>query len=177
MEKRYDGMTALRYLVVVAMFMAINIAMSSFGIPVPGGHLYLNDIIICTAALLLGPVSSFAVGGVGAFLGDLIFYPAPMFVTLAVRGAQSIAISLISRCTFKKNKPVANTVALGVGAVINVVGYSIGRAFFYATPAAAVLKIPTQVLMALLGAIVAPILIYKAGVGKLFGKFVHRKKV
>ena len=31
-----------------AMFMALNVAMSSFGVPVPGGHLYLNDIIICT---------------------------------------------------------------------------------------------------------------------------------
>ena len=177
MEKRYDGMTALRYLVVVAMFMAINIAMSSFGVPVPGGHLYLNDIIICTAALLLGPVSSFAVGGVGAFLGDLIFYPTPMFVTLVVRGVQALAVSVISHYTFKKNKTVANALALGVGGVINVVGYSIGRAFFYATPAAAVLKLPTQVLMALLGAIVAPVLVYKAGVGKLYRNFVHRKKV
>ena len=35
------------------MLMAVNIAMSSFGIPVPGGHLYLNDAIICIAALLL----------------------------------------------------------------------------------------------------------------------------
>ena len=177
MEKRYDSSTALRYLVLVAMFMALNIAMSSFGIPVPGGHLYLNDIIICTAALLFGPVSSFAIGGVGAFLGDLIFYPAPMFVTLVVRGVQAVAVSAISRYTFKGNKKIANAVALGVGAVINVVGYSIGRAFFYATPEAAFLKIPTQILMALLGVVISPLLVYKAGVGKLYGKFVHRKKV
>lgn len=26
-----------------AMFMALNVAMSSFGVPVPGGHLYLNE--------------------------------------------------------------------------------------------------------------------------------------
>ncbi len=177
MEKRYDGTTALRYLVLGAMFMALNIAMSSVGIPVPGGHLYLNDVIICTAALLFGPVASFAIGGVGAFLGDLIFYPAPMFVTLTVRGVQAVAISVISHYTFKGNKKIANAVALAVGAVINVVGYSIGRAFFYATPEAALLKIPTQVLMALLGAVAAPLLVYKAGVGKLYRKFVHGKKV
>ena len=26
--------------------MAMNIVMSSFGVPVPGGHLYLNDAVI-----------------------------------------------------------------------------------------------------------------------------------
>ena len=53
--------------------------MSSFGLPVPGGHLYLNDVIICTAAILLDdPKAAFIVGGVGAFLGDLFFYPTPI---------------------------------------------------------------------------------------------------
>ena len=28
-----------------ALFLAMNIGMSSFGVPVPGGHLYLNDIV------------------------------------------------------------------------------------------------------------------------------------
>ncbi|MCI5517490.1 MAG: ECF transporter S component, partial [Roseburia sp.] len=44
--------------------MALNIALSSFGVPVPGGHFYLNDIVICTAAILLDPFSAFLVGGV-----------------------------------------------------------------------------------------------------------------
>ena len=35
------------WLTVTAMLMALNIAMSSFGVPVPGGHLYLNDAVIC----------------------------------------------------------------------------------------------------------------------------------
>lgn len=77
-----------------AMFMALNVAMSSFGVPVPGGHLYLNDIIICTAAIILDPVAAFIVGGVGAFLGDLLFYPAPMFVSLVTHGLQAIIISV-----------------------------------------------------------------------------------
>ena len=62
---------------VTALFMALNVVMSSFGIPVPGGHLYLNDVIICTAAILLDPLAAFMVGGVGAFLGDLFFTPPP----------------------------------------------------------------------------------------------------
>lgn len=53
---------------VVAVFMALNVVMSSFGVPVPGGHLYLNDVIICSASILLDPLSAFLVGGVGAFL-------------------------------------------------------------------------------------------------------------
>ena len=34
------------WLCITAVFMALNVAMSSFGVPVPGGHLYMNDIII-----------------------------------------------------------------------------------------------------------------------------------
>ncbi|MBQ3071725.1 MAG: ECF transporter S component, partial [Oscillospiraceae bacterium] len=87
------------WLVVTAMLTAINVALSSFGLPVPGGHLYLNDIVICTAALLLDPFAAFVVGGVGSFLGDLLFYPAPMFVSLATHGLQAVVISLIANRT------------------------------------------------------------------------------
>lgn len=57
------------WLCTTAMLMAVNVAMSSFGVPVPGGHLYLNDIVICLAAIILDPFAAFMVGGVGAFLG------------------------------------------------------------------------------------------------------------
>ena len=33
--------TSVIRLTITAVFMAMNIALSSFGIPVPGGHLYL----------------------------------------------------------------------------------------------------------------------------------------
>ena len=62
------------WLCTTAMLMALNIALSSFGVPVPGGHLYLNDIVICAAALLLDPVGAFLVGGVGAFVGALVVW-------------------------------------------------------------------------------------------------------
>lgn len=49
---------------ITALFMALNILMSSFGVPVPGGRCYLNDVIICTAAILLDePKAAFMVGG------------------------------------------------------------------------------------------------------------------
>ena len=66
------------------LFMALIIVLSSFGITVPGGHLYLVDIAVVTASLLLDPVDAMIVSGIGAFLGDAIFYPAPMFVSLVL---------------------------------------------------------------------------------------------
>ena len=60
-QKQQLKQTTLR-LCISALFMAINVVMSSFGIPVPGGHLYLNDVIICTAAILLNPLEAFLVG-------------------------------------------------------------------------------------------------------------------
>lgn len=47
--------TSLRLLTASALLMAVNVLLSSFGLPVPGGHLYLNDVVIDTAALLLPP--------------------------------------------------------------------------------------------------------------------------
>lgn len=158
------------WLCTTAMLMALNIALSSFGVPVPGGHLYLNDIVICAAALLLDPVGAFLVGGVGAFLGDLFFYPTPMSVSLVTHGLQAVAISLIAHRTFKKHPAVASAVGALVGAVIMVVGYSLGRAFIYATPEAALLKLPYQILQAAVGALVGTLLVWKCGLRKLFNE-------
>ena len=48
-----------------------------------------------------------------------------------------------------------------LGAVIMVVGYSLGRAFLYATPAAAIAKLPYQILQALVGAALGTVLRWK----------------
>ena len=77
-----DSHLSVKKLTAAAVLMAMNIIMSisALSIPVPGGHMYLNDVIIVTAAVLLEPFYAFAVGGLGAFIGDMLFYPAPMFV-------------------------------------------------------------------------------------------------
>ena len=160
----------IKWLTFTAVFTALNIVMSSFSVPVPGGHLYLNDIVICTAALLFDPVAAFFVGGVGAFLGDLFFYPTPMFVSLAVRGLQAVVIALCARHLAKGKGRWGAIIGLLLGAVIMVVGYSLGRAFIYSTPAYAWAKLPWQIGMAALGVIVAPILVYKCGLEKLYRK-------
>lgn len=149
------------WITVTALFTAMNVAMSSFGIPVPGGHFYLNDVIICTAAILLDPLSAFVVGGVGAFLGDLFFYPAPMFVSLVTHGLQAVVISLCVRRIRGRKPWTGAVVGVTIGAVIMVVGYSLGRAFLYATPEYAVLKLPYQILQAAIGAVAGPLLCWR----------------
>ena len=91
------------WLCTTAVLMAMNVALSSFGVPVAGGHLYLNDIVICTAAIILDPLAAFMVGGVGAFLGDLFFYPTPMWVSLITHGLQAIVISVFSHYVLKRS--------------------------------------------------------------------------
>ncbi len=161
----------VKWLTTTAMLMAMNIALSSFGVPVPGGHLYLNDIVICAAAILLDPLGAFLVGGVGAFIGDLLFYPAPMFVSLATHGLQAVAISLIVRRGDRKLRSAVLGVA--VGAVIMVVGYSLGRAFIYSTVEYAVLKLPFQILQAVVGAAIGTLLCYKGGLLKFWNEHVR----
>ena len=141
----------------IAMLLAMTIVLSSFSIPVPGGHLYFNDLVIVTAALMLNPVEAFIVGGLGSFLGDLFFYPTPMFVSLVTHGLQAIVISLLIS---KKEHPTLKDYifAVTIGAIIMIVGYTIGRSFFYASPKAAMLKLPFQIVQASFGAFMAVIL-------------------
>jgi uncharacterized membrane protein len=153
--------------------MAMNVALSSFGVPVPGGHLYLNDIVICTAAILLDPLGAFAVGGIGAFLGDFFFYPAPMFVSLVTHGLQAVVISLVAHGLPKK-PALAAGIGVAVGAVIMVVGYSLGRAFVYSTPEYAILKLPFQILQAVVGAVVAMLLCFPWGLKARWDRWVCR---
>ncbi len=161
---------SVKWLAVTAMLMAMNIALSSFGVPVPGGHLYLNDIVICAAAILLDPLGAFLVGGVGAFIGDFLFYPTPMFISLVTHGLQAAVISLIVRKASPEKKFRAAVLGVTVGAVIMVVGYSLGRAFLYSTVEYAILKLPFQILQAAVGAVVGTLLCFRGGLLRLWNK-------
>lgn len=151
-----------------AVLMAMNIAVSSFGIPVPGGHLYLCDVVICTAAILLNPFSAFMVGGVGSFLGDLFFYPAPMFVSLAAHGLQAVVISLCTRHLFKNRPVLSSGIGVTLGAVIMVIGYTLGKIFVYSTFEYAMLKLPYEIAQAALGSVGGMILCWKCGIVKFY---------
>ena len=157
-----------------AVLMALNVAMSSFGIPVPGGHLYMNDVVICLASIMLDPFSAFMVGGVGAFLGDLFFYPLPMFVSLVTHGLQAVVISVFSHYVMKKHPVISSGIGVAIGAVIMIVGYSLGRAFIYSTPEYAILKLPYQILQAVVGAVFGMLLCWRCGIYKLYNKMMSK---
>lgn len=163
------------WLCTTGLLMAMNIALSSFGVPVPGGHFYLNDIIICAAAILLDPLGAFIVGGVGAFLGDFFFYPTPMFVSLVTHGVQAVVISVFSHYVMKKHPAISSGIGVAIGAVIMVVGYSLGRALIYSTPEYALLKLPYQILQASVGAVLGMVLCWKCGLRKLFRRHMNEQ--
>ncbi len=170
--------TSVKKLTVTALLLAMNIIMSIsvFSIPVPGGHMYLNDVVIVTAAILLEPFYAFIVGGVGAFIGDFLFYPAPMFVSLVTHGLQAVVISLCARRMLKDRPVTASAIGSAFGLLITVVGYTLGRAFIYGTPAYAVAKLPFQILQTAVGSAAALLLCWKAGLVKLYNKQFGEKK-
>ena len=123
----------IKWITLCGLLMAINTIFSSFSIPVPGGHIYLNDIIIVIAALSL------------AFLGDFFFYPLPMFVSLATHGIRSVVMSLIVGRYGRDNFPVVLGATV-LGALIAIAGYTLGKAYVYSTWEYAMLKLPFEIL-------------------------------
>ena len=171
MTKNQVKFTTIR-LTVTALFMAMNIAMSSFGVPVPGGHLYLCDIVICTAAILLNPLEAFVVGGIGSFLGDMIFYPLPMFVSLVTHGLQAMVISVFAHYVLKKHPKIAAGIGVSIGVLIMVAGYTFGKAFIYSTPEYAIMKLPYEFAQGILGAVFGMLLVFRCGLKKVFSLVV-----
>lgn len=168
MQTKNDTKNSTVWLCTAAVLMAMNIAVSSFGIPVPGGHLYLCDIVICTASILLDPFAAFMVSGVGSFLGDLFFYPAPMFVSLVTHGLQAVIISLCSHHLFKKHPVLASGIGVALGAVIMVTGYTLGKIYIYSTFEYAITNMPYEIAQAALGAVGGMFLCWKCGILKLY---------
>ncbi len=156
-----------------ALFRGMNISLSSFGIPLPGGHLYLCDAVICIAAVLLDPVEAFIVGGVGSFLGDFIFYPLPMFVSLVTHGLQAVVISIVSKKILKSRPALASGIAVTIGGVIMVVGYTLGKIYVYSTFEYAMVKLPYEIAQAVLGIAVSMILLWKCGIKSAFERMIE----
>ena len=157
-------------LVITALFMGMTIALSSFGIPVPGGHLYLCDVTIVAASILLNPAEAFIASGIGSFLGDLFFYPAPMFVSLAVHGIQAVIISLFSHHVLKSRPKAGSAIGVAIGAVIMVVGYTLGKIYIYSTYEYAMMKLPYEIAQAAVGAVLGSLIVWNFGIKRLFDR-------
>ena len=165
----YESRMRAKKITFTAMLMAMNIIMSTsvLSVPVPGGHMYLNDVIIVTAAILLDPLCAFLVGGVGAFIGDMLFYPTPMFVSLVTHGLQAVVISLVAHGALKSKPVAASVVGAVLGWIICFTGYTLGRAFIYSTPAYAVMKFPFQILQTAVGSVIALALYFGTPIRKI----------
>ena len=97
-----------------------------------------------------------------------------MFVSLITHGLQAVVISLCTRRMLKKHPMAASIVGVSIGAVIMVVGYSLGRAFIYSTPEYAILKLPYQILQAVVGAVLGVILCYQCKLKSVFEKMLAK---
>ncbi len=99
-----------------------------------------------------------------------------MFVSLVTHGLQAVVISVFSHYILKKKQAVSAGIGVAVGAVIMVVGYSLGRAFIYSTPEYAILKLPFQILQAVVGAVMGMLICYKLGLKKIFDRYFDAKQ-
>ena len=161
-------------LTMTSMFTAMTVilSLSIFSIPVPGGHLYFCDTVINVAAILLDPASAFVVGGIGSFLGDFFFYPAPMFVSLVTHGLQAVVVSLVSRRILQRHRPLASGVGVTLGAAVMVAGYTLGRAYIYSTPEYSLVKLPFEIVQAAFGATFSMVVCYPLRLRELYGRVV-----
>lgn len=155
-------------LTLTAIFLAMNILLSSFALPVPGGKFYLNDAAIMLAALILSPRYAFIVGGVGAFLGDIFFYPVTMFISLVVHGLQAYVMSYIIHSYKGLHLERVAIGAFLIGEVISVTGYSLAKIFIYSTLAYALMKLPYEGIQAVVCTALAIALAFHTRLDKYF---------
>lgn len=155
-----------------ALFMALVIILSSsyLSVPIPGGHFYVNGILICLVGLLFPPTESVIVAGIGSFIGDFLFYPAPMFVTLVSHSLQVLAISLLVKQAYESLSKSRFFTALVLGAILNLIGYFLGRSFLYANLPTALMKLPFDTFAAVLSIVIVYFIYYHTRFVAMFKK-------
>ena len=77
--------------------------------------------------------------------------------------------------SLRRRENAAAIIAVSVGAVIMIAGYSLGRAYIYSTPEYAILKLPFQIAQAVVGAILGTLLVRKLKLGELIDKLFRLK--
>ncbi|HHW67796.1 ECF transporter S component, partial [Defluviitalea raffinosedens] len=90
-------------------------------------------------------------------------------------GLQAAVISLFSHKVLK-NKPVlASGIGVTIGAVIMVVGYTLGKIYVYSTFEYAMVKLPYEIAQGAVGAVFGMLLCWKFGIHKLFDTMINHK--
>lgn len=166
-------MLSTKRLTISALFMALTIILSSsfLSVPVPGGHFYFNGIVIFLVGVLFPPAEAIIIAGIGSFLGDFFFYPTPMFVTLVAHSLQVLAISTLINNKTMQAKKSRFIISCLLGAIIDIIIYGLGRAFIYANPQYAILKLPFDIIAVLLSIVVVYIIYYKTRLYRDFKRY------
>ena len=87
-----------------------------------------------------------------------------MFVSLFSHGFEALIISYFAHKFAGEQKKVI--LGIFIGAAVMVTGYTLGRAFIYATPVISLVKFPFECLQAAVGAGLGYNLVYHAGIEK-----------
>ena len=70
---------------------------------------------------------------------------------------------------------VLRVATVAAGAVVMVIGYTIGRAYVYSTPEYAMLKLPFQILQAGFGAVMSIVLLYPLRLRAAYRHILHTR--
>ncbi|MBM7686371.1 hypothetical protein, partial [Defluviitalea raffinosedens] len=75
-----------------------------------------------------------------------------------------------------KNKPVlASGIGVTIGAVIMVVGYTLGKIYVYSTFEYVMVKLPYEIAQGAVGAVFGMLLCWRCGIHKLFNHMINSK--
>lgn len=122
------------------------------------------------------PICSIYGGWSWSFFGRFILLSNANVCFFATHGLQAVIISIFSHHILKKHPVISSGIGVTLCAVIMVIGYSLGRAFIYSTPEYAILKLPYQILQAVVGTVLGMILCWKCGIHKLYNKGTIKKE-
>lgn len=95
-------------------------------VPLPGLRIYFNlgEGVIYTIAILLGARYGGACGGIGAALADILLgFPLWAPFTLVIKGAEGFVVGKLA--------PKGRILAMAVGAVIMIAGYTTSAGVLY----------------------------------------------
>ena len=167
----------IRQITFTAILMALTTALCAFHVPIGFTNLYLVDIAVCLAGILLTPFFAAVAGGMGAFFGDMFFYPQAMVVSLIVRTVQVVVISVFSHYIMKNKPFISSLIGCCIGVIIMAFGYSYFAVLFYSRIEVALAKLPLEALQAAVGVVVALPLCYKFRLKALFEEYIRKDKL
>lgn len=155
-----------RKLVFTALMTALTVA-ATVVLGFRTGDFFFNcgDTVIFVTAALFGPLPAMIAGGLGSFFADLAVYPATMFFTLFIKGAEGLLVGLLMKLFKSPEKQGVTSVLTGAlsmiaGGALMMTGYFVTNTFIYGTLASALAALPADAVQASLSVVLACVLLY-----------------